>query len=181
MDQSSRFSAADKKSGAVWRLILLFLLIAISWSHVTTASGKGELPTLTDEEKQWLAQNPGKLTLWFNDSYPPIEYVDEDDEFIGLGADVIALVEKRLGHSFKKVKSDDWNAHLKALEAGRCAIAPTIIENAERSQYAFFTTSYTRAPVVIIGAQSLGSGLTIKDLAGKKVAVVSGFATESYL
>lgn len=181
MDQASRVSAADKQSGAVWHLILLFLLITISWTHVRASGDSGELSSLTAEEKQWLAQNPGKLTLWFNDSYPPIEYAGKDDEFVGLGADVIALVEKRLGQSFKKIKSDDWNAHLKALEAGSCAIAPTIIENAERSQYAFFTTSYTRAPVVIIGAQSLGSGLTVKDLTGKKVAVVSGFATEGYI
>ncbi|KAF1080771.1 MAG: hypothetical protein GQF41_2585 [Candidatus Rifleibacterium amylolyticum] len=181
MDQASRFAAADKKPGAVWCLILLFVLITISLSQLTAAGGSSELTTLTEEEKQWLSQNPGKLTLWFNDSYPPIEYADEDDKFVGLGADVIALVEKKLGHNFKKIKSADWNAHLKALEAGKCAVAPTIIENPERSQYAFFTTSYARAPVVIIGAQNLGSGLTIKDLAGKKVAVVSGFATESYM
>jgi len=158
---------------------LLLMLVLPCLNFATT--GSELLSTLTDEERLWLTENPGKITLWFNDSYPPIEFSDDKNGFVGLGADVITLVEQKLGINFNKAKSSDWNEHLAALQSGECAIAPTIIENAERSKYAFFTTSYTSAPVVIIGPQNLGSGLAIKDFAGKKVAVVSGFATEDYL
>ena len=173
------FAGINNLSAGFFAFTLLLMLILPCLNFATTRAEL--LSTLTDEERLWLKENPDKITLWFNDSYPPIEFSDDKDRFVGLGADVIELVENKLGVTFAMSRSSDWNEHLAALESGKCAIAPTIIENAERSKYAFFTTSYTRAPVVIIGSQNLGSGLAIKDLVGKKVAVVSGFATESYL
>ena len=91
------------------------------------------------------------------------------------------MVEQRLGVTFRRTPSFDWNEHLAALESGECAIAPTIVRTVERERFAFFTTPYLATPVVIISAQPLGSDLTIDDLAGKRVAIVSGYASEDYL
>jgi PAS domain S-box-containing protein len=121
------------------------------------------------------------LTLFFNVEFPPIEFASSAGTFAGMGADVIALVEGRLQKSFSKVPSDDWNRHLSALKTGECAIAPTIVRTEERERYAFFTTPYATVPVVIITTRSFGHGKTLDDLDGRRVAVVSGYATESYL
>ena len=94
---------------------------------------------LTADERTWLDRHPDKLTLYFNIAFPPIEFIAPDGSFSGLGADVIALVEQRLGITFIKSPSDDWNHHLAALKSGACAIAPTIVRTDERQRYANFT------------------------------------------
>ncbi len=139
------------------------------------------LHSLTVAEKEWLHHHFTDIPLWFNDNFPPIEYADDEGNFTGMGADIIATVGKKLGITFAKTASSDWNAHLAALESGTCAVAPTIVQNRERDRYAWFTTAYASVPVVIISAQTFGTGISIEDLIDKRVAVVSGYATERYL
>ncbi len=158
---------------ALWMVLGVFgRLLALAQSPVNI--------DLTVAERTWLAQHGEKAVLWFNTDFPPIEFASAAGEFVGMGADIIALVEKRLGVVFRKVASNDWNAHLAALESGECAIAPTIVATAERERYAFFTTPYATVPVVIIARRQIGHDLSLADLAGRRVAVVSGYATENY-
>jgi len=136
---------------------------------------------LSDEEFNWLRKNQEKLVLYYNIEFPPIEYRSETGVFVGMGADVVSKIEERLQLSFSKIPSDDWNDHLDALRTGRCAVAPTIVDTPERQDYIYFTDPYAVVPVVIITAKSRTGAMTFKDLAGKTVSVVSGYATEKYL
>ncbi len=138
------------------------------------------LVQLTAGEQSWLKQNPDKLTLYYNVEFPPIEFASDSGAFAGMGADIIALIEKRLGIQFIKTPSRDWNKHLAALENGECAVAPTIVSTPERRLYAFFTSPYAVVPVVMITSKAQHSRLTFDDLTGLRVAVVSGYATEKY-
>ena len=130
---------------------------------------------------RWLEANPEKLTLLFNTEFPPIEFASPAGAFTGMGADVIALIEERLGVTFIKTPSDDWNAHLAALQRGACAVAPTVVATPERERYAFFTTPYAVVPVVIITSRAVLGRIILDDLTGSRVAVVSGYATEHYV
>jgi two-component system, cell cycle sensor histidine kinase and response regulator CckA len=136
---------------------------------------------LTDEESSWLRAHPEKLTLFFNTEFPPIEFISESGSFTGMGADVISRIESLLGIDFVKTPLDDWNRHLAALKSGECAIAPTIVRTDERETYAFFTKPYATVPVVIITPRTTSAKITLDDLAGRRVGVVSGYATETYL
>jgi len=137
---------------------------------------------LTVEERSWLKAHPEKLTLFFNTEFPPIEFISKSGAFTGMGADVISRIEELLGVDFIKTSLDDWNKHLSALKSGECAIAPTIVRTAEREEYAFFTIPYATVPVVIITTRATTSKkISLDDLAGRRVGVVSGYATETYL
>jgi len=172
MNHGSRLS--KRLSLAAFLLLCVFLL-------PTLAGGdKHGALELSPEERAWLDENPEKLVLWFNTEFPPIEFVSDTGAFIGMGADVIALVEKQLGITFIKQPCEDWNRHLTALASGECAIAPTIVATSERGGYAFFTQPYATVPVVIIARRGGSHDMVVDDLLGKRVAVVSGYATESY-
>ena len=174
MNHGSRLS--KRLSLAAFLLLCVFLLPA----PLTLAGGdKHGALELSPEERAWLDENPEKLVLWFNTEFPPIEFVSDTGAFTGMGADVIALVEKQLGITFIKQPCEDWNRHLTALASGECAIAPTIVATSERGEYAFFTQPYATVPVVIITRRG-GHDMVVDDLLGKRVAVVSGYATESY-
>lgn len=137
--------------------------------------------TLTSEERAWLDNNPEKLVLWYNIEFPPVEFRAESGTFTGLGADIIARIETLLSITFIKKSSGDWNAHLAALKTGECAVAPTIVRTPERETYAFFTTPYATVPVVIITPNTNSETQTLDHFSHRKIAVVSGYATEKYL
>ncbi len=158
-----------------------FLLLSLVLFLGPSLLSKGEKNLLTEKEKKWLQANYQKLPLYFNTEFPPIEFSSPQGKFIGMGADIFSAVEKKLGFVFPKKACPDWNRHLAVLESGSCAIAPTIVRTPSREKYAFFTSPYAKVPVVIISRKDLGPNLKLTDLAGKKVAVVSGYATEKYV
>jgi two-component system sensor histidine kinase EvgS len=159
----------------------LVFLVALLGSFTASSTAVSQEVALTTEERAWLDDNPDKLTLYYNTEFPPIEFASAEGSFEGLGADVIAMIEKRLGLTFRKLPSHDWNEHLAALESGECAIAPTIVSTPEREKYAYFTRPYATVPVVVITTRAVKGRVEMEDLVGLRVAVVSGFATENYL
>jgi len=167
------------------RKVFLLPLLALAFfllAAVFFRPHKGAGPTvLTPEERAWLDANADSLFLFYNTDFPPIEFMSSGGEFIGLGADVMAAVEERLGVTFPRVPCPDWNRHLEALASGECAIAPTIVRTPEREEFAFFSPPYATVPVVIITTRSKQGPSSLDDLAGLDVAVVSGYASEQYV
>ena len=161
---------------------MLWLSVALCLaSAYCSHAGEADVVKLTAEERSWLDRNPEKLTLLFNVDYPPIEFSSASGEFKGMGADIIAMVERRLGVTFIKQPSHDWSEHMADLESGACAITPAIVSKPERQRYAFFTRPYATAPLVIITKDLQHDNLTLDGLGGRRVAVVAGLATETYL
>jgi PAS domain S-box-containing protein len=144
-------------------------------------AGLGPRVNLTVEERVWLDRNREKLVLYFNTERPPFEFISPSGIFSGLGADMIKEVERRLGVIFLKHPSGQRVKILAALESGECALVPTLVKTRERERFLAFTEPYAEVPVVIIGTRHMGSGLTLADLGGRRVAVVAGNATEEYL
>lgn len=161
--------------------IFILVFVFAFFSIINSDAEPNRKLKLTQEEKDWLADHQDKLILYFNTEFPPMEFISDNGEFIGLGADIFKIVEQRLDIKFKKIAMPDWNQHLKALETGECAIAPTIAKTPERESFAFFTDAYTVVPVVIIAKRTDKREITLDQLEGKKLAVVSGYATEQYL
>jgi PAS domain S-box-containing protein len=178
-NQQSRLLAGVVPAAALLGFVLLVLLGTVMKPEATPRAAQ-EI-NLSAEERAWLNENTEQLTLLFNTEFPPIEFISESGTFTGLGADVISRVEELLEVEFIKIPSFDWNDHLAALKSGKCAIAPTIVRNIERESYAFFTTPYATAPVVIITTRDTRDRLSLEHLSGRRVGVVSGYATEKYL
>ncbi|MBN2049311.1 MAG: transporter substrate-binding domain-containing protein [Spirochaetales bacterium] len=170
----SRCSLAREKTTLVF-LSFLFCISIPSWALNTPKV------QLSEDERSWLKENPDKLILYYNIEFPPLEFRSKTGHFTGIGFDVVKRIEEILDIRFIMVPSDDWNDHLEALKDGRCAVAPTIVKTEEREEYAFFTTPYAISPVVIITDKATQGNLSLSDLSGQRVGVVSGYATEAYL
>lgn len=136
---------------------------------------------ISQAERQWLDENPDKLVLWYDENYPPMEFLSNDGTFVGIGADVMALVEAKLGVKFLRQASRDWPRQLASLEAGESAVAPVIVSTADRKRYAFFSEPYINIPAVIITSRENGMLNSLEKLARRRVAVVQGFVSEGYL
>jgi len=185
---ASSWKPKATRNPKIWRRVCGYIAIILCVSVVTAFALTPEntippsrVDLLTVEERSWLRAHPEKLTLFFNTEFPPIEFISESGSFTGMGADVISRIEELLGVDFIKTPLDDWNKHILALKSGECAIAPTIVRTDEREEYAFFTIPYATVPVVIITTRAASKKISLDDLAGRRVGVVSGYATETYL
>ncbi|MGL4368144.1 MAG: ATP-binding protein, partial [Spirochaetota bacterium] len=136
---------------------------------------------LTEKEKTWLMHNPDKLTVWYDWKFPPIEYTADDGTFRGMGADMMHIIENRLGVKFTMIDTRSWEHQLSSLKSGEAPIVPVIVDTPERRNFAYFTKPFLDIPVVIITSRRIKGTLSLDDLKGKKVAVVSGYATQKYL
>ncbi|WP_462269525.1 PAS domain-containing protein [Desulfobacter sp.] len=136
---------------------------------------------LTAEEQRWLDANRNQLILWFDAYYPPIEFLGEHGNFQGLGADIMAAMEKRLSISFIKKPAPNWSEQLNALKNGDIHISPVIVSSKDRAEYAFFSKPYLSIPLVVITQKSRKKANGLDNFDGKRVAVVKGYVSEKYL
>lgn len=160
--------------------LLSVVVLALAFHTLLVQAGK-PIEALSAEERAWLNANRDSIILWYKPDFPPIEFHSDENGFEGLGADVTAMIEERLGVRFKKLPAPDWNEHLSGLESGECAIAPAIVRTPDREQYAHFTAPYATVPMAIITARAQKKDMTLDDLVGLRVAVVSGYAAERFV
>ncbi len=71
-------------------LILLIFLYFFIFSHPLLSSES----ILTEQEIGWLKKKSNSLNLYFETNFPPIEFLSEADEFIGMSSDIIKIIEK---------------------------------------------------------------------------------------
>ncbi|MFG0418231.1 EAL domain-containing protein [Pseudomonas sp. zjy_8] len=152
----------------------ILLLILILWN--TTA---GAL-TLTDEENAWLAAHP-QLKLGVDASWPPFEFRDQEGRYQGLAADYIAMIQQRLGVTFKPVEPSSWTEVLAQARESRIDLLPGIMSTPERQGFLAFTRPYLDFPIVILAHKGGEQPRKLADLYGLKVAVVENYAPHELL
>lgn len=163
------------------RAALCMALLAAMALCLLRPAPAGARAALTEAEQAWLADNPDKLTLYFDKNFPPYEMLGPEGSFQGLAAGVVALVEQQLGVRFAKAPAPDWPTQLAALESGNIAIVSVIVRTPERELYAQFTPPYVDIPTAIIARRGEGEGRQLSDFVGRRVAVVRGYVTEAYV
>lgn len=136
---------------------------------------------LTGLERQWLEDNGDKLVLWYDRKFPPIEFQAPDGSFSGIGAEVMALIQDRMGVRFVTEPAGSWPEQLDALKSGEAPITPVIVRAAEREEYALFSKPYLIVPVVVITTKDRAGARGLHDFHGQRVAVVQGYVSETYL
>jgi len=136
---------------------------------------------LTNEERNWLTEHDGKIRFAVSDNYPPFDFYDKNNKYIGLSADYIRLIEEKLHFRFKMVRLKNWEEILIKAKSGDIDVISSIQENSIRSKFLLFTRPYVDTPSVIISRQEVVEPLTLNKMKGMKIAVVKGYAVENHL
>ncbi|MEA5113139.1 MAG: transporter substrate-binding domain-containing protein [Geobacteraceae bacterium] len=160
------------------------LLLAISFSlaflaFLTLNSSSQSIDPLTTEERAWLKAHPG-IRFAPDPDFPPAEFFDGNGSLNGITADYLALLEKKLGIRFKIVRLRNWDeviSYARTRQVDFFAATKT----PQRTQFAFFTAPYMELPAAIIAREKVTDPLTMANLKGMKVSVVSGYAVQEYI
>lgn len=136
---------------------------------------------LTPEQQQWLEKH-SIIHLAPDPNNPPLEYFDDHDQYRGIAADFVALIEQKLGIRFTIVQLDHWNDVLKQAKEQQVDLLGAISHTPDRAKYLNFTRPYLDLPACIIVRQDdQHQQLDFAALAGLKVSVVEGYAIQEFL
>ena len=169
-----RRSLATVVLGAVFGSAVFLFGVILPPPAAATAARMDKPAWLTQEEWAFL-QSHKPITLAPDPDFPPIESFDDDGDYVGLAADYVHLIEKKLGIRFKVLHLKDWDEVLKYARSRQVDALPAAANTPQRNAYLDFVSPHLVLPGVIIVRDKVQGALTIADLDGKSVAIVSGY------
>jgi len=129
---------------------------------------------LSTEEKQWLADHP-IIRLSPDPAFAPIEEVTDNGEYVGMAADYMELIEKKINFKFTVVTYPTWKQVVKETRAGKVDVLAAITQSVQRREFLNFTTPHIRLPGMIIVSDRTPGTVSIDDLKSMRVASPAGY------
>ncbi len=148
-------------------------LILQEW--VSVNSRRGEPFVLSNEEKNWLRAHP-VIRVASDRAWSPVEFVGRNGVFEGVAVDYLSKISNLLGVRFEHDLKSSWRDVTKKLKSRELDMFSAAAATEERLEYATFTAPYLNLPAVIFTRSDYPFAGNLSGLAGKKVAVVSGYA-----
>ena len=176
--------------------LLFFLLMIASVGLPRQAMGQEDddfrLPTLTEEntgallsnltsqERAWLKEHP-VISVVQDPGWPPVEFTGPDGEPLGMSNDYLDIIEQRLGIKFDRVRNLSWQEAYARLKKWEIDMTTSVTVTPERLEFWSFTKPYMDIPIVLVTRQDVTYIGTMRDLSGKEVAVVDGYAVTDWM
>jgi diguanylate cyclase (GGDEF)-like protein/PAS domain S-box-containing protein len=135
---------------------------------------------LTAQEIAWIDAQVGQLRVAPEANYPPFSF-SESGAWHGLSADMIRLLQDRIGIRFQILPAQNLSAILPNGHLEGAEIVTSLRETPERSHYLHFTQPYVSVPTVIIVKAGFTQGHWPAAFVGKRVAVGKGYGVQKFL
>ena len=142
------------------------------------SAGGGSMPGRTvlnfsASEQRWMAAHP-HLRVSVDDSFLPFSFFNEDDEFRGISADVLAKVALRTGLKFDVRRTQSVEGMIEQIRTDKADLLITLTPSQSRENQLRFTRPYLSTPYVLVSRTTPDSPATLDQMAGKRLAVITG-------
>lgn len=119
------------------------------------------------------------LVMGTNATFPPYEYVDDNNKIVGIDAEIAQAIADKLGMKLE-IKDMEFDSLIPAVKSDSIdVVLAGMTVTDERKQSVDFSDSYSKGVKVIIVKE--GSDIkSADDLKGKKIGVQSGTTGDSY-
>ena len=135
---------------------------------------------LTEQEQAWLQQHP-VIRIAPDPSFPPIEWFEKDNNYVGISADIMNLIKMHLGIEFYIVQCDNWQQVLQKARNRQVDLLPAASQTPERAEYMDFSDPYLEFPGVILTLSKNKNLNRTTLLYGKKVGIVSDYVWSEFI
>lgn len=135
---------------------------------------------LSEPERQWLEDR----SLWrigVDPSLPPLEYINEDDQFDGVSASVLKLLAADLETEIEVVSEINRMESLRELRIQAIDLLPLANPNENEPSDILFTKPYLESPFMILVREDTSYVATVNDIRNFAVGVVQGYSLQSQL
>lgn len=152
-----------------------------SLSFCSAPAAAAQRDVLTPDLRQWLSSQGGPIRIGVTSIPPQVFRNPDTGELTGLCIDFIREIERVLWYRFEVVYYDTWNEMMGAAFSHDIDAVYAAQQTPSREGVFLFTEPYLHFENKIVTTEDAAGSLTLKDLADKTVAVVSGAAIEEYL
>ena len=160
-------------------LSLLLIFVTIFFNILPFLSGLTSTFHLTDEEQLWLDNNRG-LKIAPDYSFAPIEFI-KNNEFKGIAADYVEILEKLLDYKFEIIHIEKWADNIESAKNREIDIWSAVAPTSQKSEYMLFTDPYLEILSVLIVSLGDEREYSLDNMEGKVITVVDGYFTHDYL
>jgi len=129
---------------------------------------------LTQEEKEYLKRKKELKICVLADSIPYSAI--EDGKYVGIGAQILELTNKRFGITYKLVESDSWINSLKKGINKECDLLPIASKTDTWEKFFNFTSPYHYEPLIIITKREKSYIVDFDTVLDKTFTTVKGHA-----
>ena len=161
------------------KLSIAMLSMVLAGSMLLTGCGGGNTEQTTTDEStdsattETAGTEGGVLRMGTNATFPPYEYVDENNEVAGIDADIAAAIADKLGMELE-ITDMAFDSLIPALQSDTIDIVLAgMTVDPERAESVNFTDSYATGVQVIIVPEDSDIA-SPDDLEGKNIGVQTG-------
>ena len=120
-----------------------------------------------------------KLVMGTNASFPPYEFVDDNNNIVGIDAEIAKAVAEKMGYTLE-IKDMEFDSLITAVQSGAIdfALAGMTVTDERKESVNFSDTYATGIQVIIVPEASTIA--TVDDLSGKMIGVQAGTTGDIY-
>lgn len=157
----------------LWFSVLIFYpptLLASTKNAIFSPTEPQKL-TLTTDEKMWLAKHP--VITFGGGIYPPLNFINDNAQSVGLAPDYLTLIASRLGITFNLITRTQ--SEIQALARNNKIDGVSfLLQNTVRQKYLNFAGPYAQLQTAILVNKTNINTTNIASLANQQVAVIAG-------
>lgn len=144
------------------------------WSKTLDAS-KGLL-SFTPQEQVWIDKHK-EIRYVIDNHFEPLEYLAKDgNTHAGIASNYLALISQKTGINFVREPTSVWSQSVEKINSRQADMYTCLTRTPTREKVVNFTQPYIIMPQVFITRNDVKFITDIKELYGKKVVFVEGYA-----
>ncbi|MCP4133353.1 MAG: transporter substrate-binding domain-containing protein [bacterium] len=157
--------------------LLVFIMLPIRANNLNTNDPKNTVDkksgqiTFSKKETAWLQQHP-VIRAAGPRAFPPFHYIDSNKKAMGMASDYVRIISKRLGITIETRNNLTWPEILKKSRNKELDLVSCAAKTPDREKYLAFSNPYLSFPMIIISKKEAPFIGGLKDLHGKKVAII---------
>ena len=127
---------------------------------------------LSDNEKEYIRKK-NTIKICVIPNALPYSKISKG-KYIGMGAEYMDLVSKKIGVKFTLVPTSDWEESLEYIKVRKCDLLPIAAKTPSREEYLNFTSHIFSTPLVIVTRNTEVYISNITKVLDKKLGVAKG-------
>ncbi len=129
---------------------------------------------LTNPERQWLAAHP-VIRFTGDPNWLPYEAFDSKGRYVGMVADYLRVLEKKLPIKFDIVPTKTWNESVNLVKRNEVDVLSATIDYPDLQTDLDFTQAYLSSPIVIVMRNQEDYVDTIDEIKHRRIAVLKDY------
>jgi polar amino acid transport system substrate-binding protein len=128
---------------------------------------------LNPDELRYL-KNKKSVSFCADPNWLPVEKI-EGKHHVGIAADLLGEISKKLNLRFTLVPTASWEESLNFVQTKQCDFLSSVVQTAKREKFLNFSSSYLKMPLVITTQSDTFFVHSLKNLKDKKIGVVRNY------